>query len=168
MQQSWCQAEGAATLVCSGLKGGVQCWDRTLRGSSWAACQMVRDLKPAHRREGEEAIRPAAPGRPDPVHFCSSLHPTWHPRAQRRARHTGSAARWGLVQIREALKVNVVKCLHMFSELSQEEGLERRGTIQRGGTLPSSGKGRRQDQQNRLTKVQVAGRWEGFSVLVES
>ena len=30
------------------------------------------------------------------------------------------------------MKVNVVKCLHMFSELSQEEGLERRGMIQRG------------------------------------
>lgn len=80
----------------------------------------------------------------------------------------GSAARWGLVQIREALKVNVVKCLHMFSELSQEEGLERRGMIQRGGDPALLGERQKAGPAEPAAKVQVDGRWEGFYVLVES
>ena len=91
-QPSPCQGGGITTLVCSGLNGGVPCWDCTLKTT--VLDSLVRDLRPAHRREGEEVIRSAAVG--GGLTIPGTQEPSV-PHARR------SAARWVLVQTEEGL-----------------------------------------------------------------
>ena len=111
----------APALSVSSAQGPV------VRGSSRARSpRMVGDPKSDHTRRGEEAVRPDAPGRHHPVHFCSPSAPAWHPRTQRApCQHVPCSEIWS----RKDSKASVIRGRPMFSAAP---GGRARGTVPSG------------------------------------